>query len=117
MTVEAVTIDAYGTLVTLGDPVRMLQDALAAAGHERDAETVRVAFEAEVEHYVPRSHLGTDPASLTQLRTQCAQVFLDAAGVAMAGTAFAPAFMAALRFEPVDGAPAACAALRAHGLR
>jgi putative hydrolase of the HAD superfamily len=117
MTVEAVTIDAYGTLVTLHDPVGALQKALAAAGHERDAGTVRAAFQAEVEHYLPRSHLGADPASLAELRRQCAQVFLDAAHVSADGAAFAPAFIAALRFEAVDGAREACLALRAHGLR
>jgi len=117
MTVEAVTIDAYGTLVTLRDPVGALQAALASAGHERDTGTVGAAFAAEVEHYVPRSHLGADPVSLAQLRRDCAQVFLDAAGVAMDGDAFAPAFIAALRFEPLDGAREACSALRAGGLR
>lgn len=101
------TIDAFGTLVQLRDPVPALRRALAARGVERDEETVRRAFAAEVEHYVPRAHEGRDAASLASLRVDCARVFLDAAG---AGTLDADEFpfVSSLEFAFLPGARGAC---------
>jgi FMN phosphatase YigB (HAD superfamily) len=117
MTVEAVTIDAYGTLVTLRDPVPSLQEALAARGVERGVGDVEEAFRAEVAYYVPRSHEGRDDATLALLRRDCARVFLEAAGADLAPEEFAPAFVEALVFEAVGGATDACRALAEAGLR
>ena len=117
MTVQAVTIDAYGTLVTLRDPVPSLREALAARGVERRLEDVERAFRAEVAYYVPRSHEGRDDATLARLRRDCARVFLEAAGADLAPEEFAPAFVQALVFEAVAGATAACWALAEAGLR
>ena len=109
---DAVTIDAFGTLVTLADPVDALVDALAAHGVERSRTQVADAFRAEVAYYVPRSHEGRDEATLALLRQDCARVFLDAADARDLDAAeFAPAFVAALEFEPVAGAVEACEAL------
>ena len=47
MKIEAVTIDAYGTLLTLRDPVPALQAALARRAIERSAADVQRAFEAD----------------------------------------------------------------------
>src|SRR6266496_2606305 len=117
MTVEAVTIDAYGTLVTLRDPVPSLRKALAARGADRSLADVQRAFHAEVAYYVPRSHEGRDEAALALLRRDCARVFLEAAGADIAPEEFAPAFVEALVFEAVAGATAACRALAEAGLR
>jgi putative hydrolase of the HAD superfamily len=117
MTVEAVTIDAHGTLITLRDPVSLLQAALAARGVDRSLEQVERAFHAEVAYYVPRSHEGRDDATLALLRRDCARVFLEAAGADLAPEEFAPAFLEALVFEPAAGATAACRALAGAGLR
>ncbi|HVM58570.1 MAG TPA: HAD-IA family hydrolase [Gaiellaceae bacterium] len=117
MALEAVTIDAYGTLVALRDPVPALQVALAEHGMERSADEVRAAFRDEVAYYVERSHEGRDEAALALLRRDCAGVFLDAAGVALDPGEFAPAFVGALEFEALPGAAAACRALAAAGLR
>jgi putative hydrolase of the HAD superfamily len=117
MTVEAVTIDAYGTLVTLRDPVPSLQEALAARGVERGVGDVEEAFCTEVAYYVPRSHEGRDDATLALLRRDCARVFLEAAGADLAPEEFAPAFVEALVFEAVAGATDACRALAEAGLR
>jgi putative hydrolase of the HAD superfamily len=117
MTVEAVTIDAYGTLVALRDPVPSLQEALAARGVERGVGDVEEAFRAEVAYYVPRSHEGRDDATLALLRRDCARVFLEAAGADLAPEEFAPAFVEALVFEAVAGATDACRALVEAGLR
>jgi putative hydrolase of the HAD superfamily len=117
MTLEAVTIDAYGTLVTLRDPVPALTEALAAHGVTRTEQEVRAAFRAEVEYYVVRSHEGRDEATLALLRRDCARVFLDAAGAQLDAAEFAPAFVGALEFEELPGATDACRALAAAGLR
>jgi HAD superfamily hydrolase (TIGR01509 family) len=117
MAVEAVTIDAYGTLDTLRDPVHSLQEALAARGVERGAGNVEEAFRVEVAYYVPRSHEGRDDATLALLRRDCARVFLEAAGADLAPEEFASAFVEALVFEAVAGATDACRALAEAGLR
>jgi putative hydrolase of the HAD superfamily len=117
MAIEAVTIDAYGTLVSLRDPVPALQAALARHGVERSADEVRAAFRAEVAYYVERSHDGRDEATLALLRRDCAAVFLGAARAALDPGEFAPSFVGALEFEALPGAADACRALAAAGLR
>lgn len=114
---DAVTIDAYGTLVTLEDPVPLLAAALRECGVERTDARVARAFRVEVDYYVPRSHEGRDEATLALLRCDCARVFLEAAGAGEIGAdEFAPAFVGALRFAPLPGAIEACAALARRGL-
>jgi putative hydrolase of the HAD superfamily len=117
MNVEAVTLDAYGTLVSLRDPVPSLRTALAVRGVDLDESTVRAAFAAEVAFYVGRSHEGRDEATLALLRRDCAAVFLEAAGAELDPDEFTPAFLASLAFEEVHGAVDACRVLRAGGLR
>lgn len=111
------TIDAYGTLVTLHDPVPSLRSALRAHGVDRDAAAVARAFEAEVSYYVPRSHEGRDEATLALLRRDCAAVFLDAARAPVEPEVFAADFVASLRFREVPGAVEACRRLGGSGLR
>jgi FMN phosphatase YigB (HAD superfamily) len=115
--VEAVTIDAFGTLLSLRDPVPPLRAALAARGVPRSEREVRRAFAAEVAFYVERSHEGRDEATLALLRRDCAGVFLAAAGAELDPAAFAADFVGALGFEEVPGAAGACGALAAAGLR
>ena len=117
MKLEAVTIDAYGTLVALRDPVPSLRGALAARSIERSDDEVGRAFGAEVAYYVPRSHEGRDEATLALLRRDCARVFLEAASADLDPQEFAPAFLESLVFEEVAGAGDACRLLRAAGLR
>ncbi len=109
---DAVTIDAYGTLVTLVDPVPSLRAALAARGVQRPADEVRAAFRAEAEYYSARTH----EKPLDDLRRRCVAVFLDAAGAELDVGAFTPAFLDALVFEALPGTHEAVARLRAHGL-
>jgi putative hydrolase of the HAD superfamily len=115
--VEAVTIDAFGTLVALRDPVPALQRALGDRGVARDEDEVRAAFRAEVEFYVERSHEGRDEATLALLRRDCAGIFLAAARADLDPGEFAPAFVDSLEFETLPGAANACRALAAGGLR
>jgi putative hydrolase of the HAD superfamily len=113
---DAVTVDAFRTLVELADPVPALEEALARRGHVRDDAQVRVAFAAEVAYYVPRAHTGADPESLLTLRTECARVFLEAAEAPVDPSEFAGDFVGALRFTTIPGVEAALGGLRAAGL-
>jgi putative hydrolase of the HAD superfamily len=105
--IDAVTIDAMGTLVRLDAPVRRLA---AAAGIDEGA--ARRGFEAEVAYYLPRTLEGRDPASLADLRERCAAVFSEAAGARLG----AAEFMRAIVFEPEPGAFETVRRLEARGL-
>jgi putative hydrolase of the HAD superfamily len=115
--VEAVTIDAFGTLVALDDPVPRLRAALGARGVERGDDEVARAFAAEVAYYVPHSHEGRDEATLAQLRRDCAAIFLEAAQAEIPAEAFVDDFLGSLRFRLLDGAGGACRRLAGAGLR
>ncbi len=109
---DAVTIDAYGTLVTLADPVPALRGSLAARGVARSADEVRAAFWAEAAYYTPRTH----ERPLAGLRLRCVQVFLGAARAELDAGEFVEPFLDALVFEPLPGALETVGRLRAHGL-
>jgi putative hydrolase of the HAD superfamily len=114
---EAVTIDAYGTLVTLRDPVPALRAALTSRGVQQSSADVQRAFDAEVAFYVARSHEGRDEATLALLRRDCAGVFLEALEAELDADDFAPAFVSALTFAELPGARDACLELAMAGLR
>ena len=104
--VDAVTIDAFGTLVELENPVGRLQAALAKRGLERDAKSVAAAFASEVDYYLVHKGEGRDDATLLDLRNRCAGVFLEGVAPELDAEEFAPAFVAALgegSLEPADG--------------
>src|SRR5204863_473020 len=75
---DGVTVDAYGTLVTLVDPVPALTAALAERDVLRDREVVVHGFRTEVVHYTRHSAEGHDEAGLARLQRDCARVFLEA---------------------------------------
>lgn len=105
---DAVTVDAYGTLLELRDPVGSL--ARVALGYPRDA--IEEAFRAEVDYYVAHSIEARDEASLGQLRAECARVFNQKLGSSLT----ADEFMGALEFIWIDGAVEAVNRLRSRGL-
>jgi putative hydrolase of the HAD superfamily len=113
---DAVTLDAFGTLVTLADPVPPLREALRARGVEREAERIAEAFAAEGLYYRPRSLEGRDDDSLARLRRECTAVFLEAVGADLAPDDFVDAYIGALRFELVPGAAPVVSGLRRRGL-
>ena len=78
---DAVTVDGYGTLVRLLDPVPSLVRSLAERGFDRGPELVHSAFATEVAYYRPEAIRGRDLDSLARLRCDCTRVFLDAAGI------------------------------------
>ena len=113
---DAVTVDAFGTLLRLEDPTERLRLAFAARGIERRPEEIRAAFRAEAAYYRPRTLQGRDAESLDTLRRESVQVFLGAAEVELDAAEFVPAFMDAVVFQLVDGAVAALDRLRGAGL-
>jgi putative hydrolase of the HAD superfamily len=114
---DAVTIDAFGTLVTLRDPVPALGRTLAACGIARSRDEVAAAFAEEGRYYRARSHEGADEASLALLRRECAGVFLRALGADVEPASFAGDYVSALRFAPRPSVPEAVTELAAMGLR
>jgi len=113
---DAVTVDAMGTLVELHEPVERLARALQDRGIERSREHVAEAFRKEVDYYLLHKLSATDSASLAALRRECARVFLEAAGADLDPADFSPAFVEAMVFRPLDGAVPALERLRAAGL-
>jgi len=113
---DAVTLDALGTLVELEDPVPGLRQALATHGVAREGAGVGHAFAIEVEYYLPRAHTGSDRETLTTLRRDCAGVFLEACQAELDPAAFASDFNAAIKFSLLPDVLPALDALRAAGL-
>lgn len=113
---DGVTIDAYGTLVRLLDPVPALTAALADRDVVRDRDTVVHGFRTEVAHYTKHSAEGHDEPGLAQLQRDCASVFLDAVGARVDADEFAPVFANAMHFELLPGVLTALERLRSLGL-
>lgn len=113
---DAVTVDGFGTLLQLEDPVEPLRAALATRGVMRDRATVAAGFRAEAAYYRPRSLEGADEASLLDLRRRSAEVFLAAVDATLDAEEFVPAFVGSIAFGLTDGALAALDELRAAGL-
>jgi putative hydrolase of the HAD superfamily len=113
---DAVTLDAHGTLVVLADPVPALKSELSERGVERTQEAVLAGFQAEVAHYAPRASEGHDEKSLVRLQRECVRVFLEAVGADLDPDEFAPAYVGALHFDVLPGVFEALERLRALGL-
>jgi len=113
---DAVTLDAHGTLVKLADPVPALRNVLAERGVQRTPEIVLAGFRTEVAHYAPRAGEGHDEESLKRLQRECAGVFLHAIDAELDVEEFAPAYVGALHFEVLPGVPESLERLRALGL-
>jgi HAD superfamily hydrolase (TIGR01509 family) len=114
--IDAVTIDAYGTLVELADPVPALDRGLRERGAEYDPGTIARAFAAEVAYYREHAHEGRDPGSLVALRFDCVTVFLGALPATLDPQEFVETFIGSIQFEPLPGTLASLRALRRRGL-
>jgi phosphoglycolate phosphatase len=105
---DAVTLDAYGTLLELDDPVGALHELVP----EFDRAEVEHAFREEAAYYTAHVHEGRDQSALAKLRTDCTNVFNAALGSHVSPEEFTHA----LRFVFLPGALEAVAALRRRGL-
>jgi len=108
--IDAVTIDAFGTLVELRDPVASLAHLLP--GHEPAA--IERAFRTEAAHYVVHSHRGRDAVGLSELYEECAGVFNAALRSTLTPEDYVGALDAAYAVLP--GVPDALARLGSLGL-
>jgi HAD superfamily hydrolase (TIGR01509 family) len=113
---DAVTLDAHGTLVTLRDPIPELAVALEERGASRSVDEVRAGFRAEVDYYRKHSSSGNDGEGLRRLQRDCAEVFLTAVGAQLDADEFAPVYASAMRFEALPGVEQSLERLRALGL-
>jgi 2-haloalkanoic acid dehalogenase type II len=101
--IDAVTLDAYGTLVRLVDPMDEIGQLLRARGVDRSREQIAAAFEAEAVFYSAHTVRGGDAETLRSFREDSASVFLDSVGAGLDPGEFAPAYVEALRFEVIPG--------------
>jgi putative hydrolase of the HAD superfamily len=113
---DAVTVDAMGTLVELDSPVERLGQALHDRGLATSAGRVARAFQAEIEYYLAHKLTARDDAGLAALRLECSRVFLEAAEAELDPNEFTPAFVDAMVFTPLEGAVGALERLRGAGL-
>jgi HAD superfamily hydrolase (TIGR01509 family) len=113
---DAVTIDAYGTLVRLIDPIDEIGRALRERGIDRTPDQIRAAFEAEAAFYSQYAVRGSDADTLKAFREESTGVFLEAVGADHDPAEFMPAYVGALRFELIPGVVEALGRLRALGL-
>ena len=114
--IDAVTLDAFGTLVDLVDPVPGLERLLRRHGLERAPAEIAAAFAAEAAHYRRRSFTGRDDETLRSLRKECADVFLCALDAPAALDGFATGYVETLQFQVLPRVRDTLAALRARGL-
>jgi HAD superfamily hydrolase (TIGR01509 family) len=105
---DAVTVDGFGTILGLVDPIPKLR----ALAPDCSPEAVAAAFRAEAAYYVEHAATARDEAGLAELRAACTSVFNDAAGTRLTSDEYNGAF----EFEVLPGVHAALAALRARGL-
>jgi putative hydrolase of the HAD superfamily len=104
--IDVVTIDAFGTLVELRDPVGSLARLLP--GHEPGA--IEHAFRAEAAYYMEHSH----GVGLAQLYADCAAIFNETLGSKLTPEAYVTALDA--EYAVLPGVPEALARLRSLGL-
>jgi len=113
---DAVTLDAHGTLVGLADPVPGLDRGLREHGIERGQPEIARAFATEVEYYREHAHEGHDAGTLAWLRLECTEVFLGALEAELPPEQFVDAFVGSIRFEALPGTRRSLRALRRRGL-
>jgi putative hydrolase of the HAD superfamily len=106
--VDAVTLDAHGTILRVVDPLPRLHALLP--GH--DAAAIADAFRAEGRYYREHVGTGTDAATLHRLREDCVGIFNRHLGASLT----VDEYIDAIRFELVPDAVAAVERLRALGL-
>jgi len=114
---DAVTLDANGTLVELVDPVPKLARILRDRGVERSAVEIRRAFETEGTVYAERAAAAYEPAAFATMQGECASVFLAEVGAAaLDRDEFTPVYVGAMEFDVLPGVAKTLRFLRRCGL-
>jgi HAD superfamily hydrolase (TIGR01509 family) len=104
---DGVTVDAFGTLLRLRDPIGKL-----ARLTRREPEAVGAAFEAEMAYYMEHAVEGRDEESLAELQARCTAVFSEALGVKISPQEY----VSALEYEELEGVRRTLASLKRRGL-
>jgi putative hydrolase of the HAD superfamily len=105
---DAVTIDGFGTLLGLRDPL----PRLAALLPEHEPEAIERAFRAEAQYYASHAESARDESSLATLHADCTRTFNETLGSGLTPDEY----VGALEFEVLPGVVDALAHLRACGL-
>ncbi|HEY5161278.1 MAG TPA: HAD-IA family hydrolase [Gaiellaceae bacterium] len=113
---DCVTVDAYGTLLSLEDPVPALEYELSRRGVACSRDEIAAAFKAEIDYYGARAFEGRDSDSLARLRGDCCNLFLASLEVERDPEDFLPDFIASLHFAVEPGALDALRLMRDRGL-
>lgn len=117
MTVRAVLLDAFGTLLAMEPPAPVLTGLLADAGYAFDEPVVADALHAEIRHYRAHMQMGGDAQGLAALRAECAGVLVDALGPGAPPVPLATDLLVrSLRFRLYDDVLPALDALDAMGI-
>lgn len=114
---DAVTLDANGTLIGLVDPAPSLEQALKERGIARSIDAIRRAVKAEGAVYASRAAEAHEPTAFAALQRECTGVFLAELGTDDVDSAeFAPSYVSAMRFEVLPGVVESLSRLRRSGL-
>jgi HAD superfamily hydrolase (TIGR01509 family) len=105
---DAVTLDAHGTMLHVVDPLPRLRDLLP----DHDPDAIREAFLAEGRFYREHVGRGTDAQSLAQLQDECVGVFNRTLGSKLT----AEEYVETIRFDLLPGVVDALVRLRSLGL-
>jgi putative hydrolase of the HAD superfamily len=115
--VQAVLLDALGTLVELQPPAPRLRRLLAEAGFDVSEELAAAGFAAEIAYYLDHHLEGSDAERLARLRDRCAEEMRRALELPELDHATARrAMLEALEFRPYPDVLPALAELRDHGV-
>lgn len=115
---QAVLLDALGTLLELEPPAPHLRAELASRGVAVSEADAAAALRAEIAYYRAHHDEAADAAALHELRDRCTTVLAGALPEhARATPDLRTALLASLRFRPYPEVAETLAALRAAGLR
>jgi putative hydrolase of the HAD superfamily len=115
---QAVLLDALGTLLELEPPAPHLRAELAARGVVVSEAEAAAALRVEIAYYRAHHDEAVDAGALDDLRDRCTAVLAGALPAhARATPDLRRALLASLRFRPYPEVVAALGALRAAGLR
>ena len=118
MTVEAVLLDALGTLVELQPPAPRLQRMLRESGFDVSEGRAAAGFAAEIAYYLEHHLDGADRERLERLRDRCAEEMRRALELPELDHASARrAMLGALEFTPYPDVLPALGELRESGLK
>jgi putative hydrolase of the HAD superfamily len=111
--IEGLTIDAMGCLVTLEDPVAALGRLVAGRGEPRPAPALRAALMAEVAYYRAHHAGARDTAAMRALQADCAALIARELRLeSPVDEAFVDGFLACLVFAVLPGVVPALERLR-----